>query len=141
MLNNKGQIKIIEAFLAVSVMFTALALMTPLSSTPSFERQATLKKLGAQVLVELDQNGVLGRFIEDENWTALEQAVEISLPLGVFFNLTVYDEQMQIVNAQDISNINLSQMQSRETVSIQYLCVDSSSNVHLYTIRLQLAWV
>jgi hypothetical protein len=140
MFDRKGQIKIIEAFLAVSVMFSALALMAPLSSTPNFERQETLRKLGAQVLIELNQNGTLGKLIESGNWTALEQSVEILLPLGVFFNLTVYGEQMERLNGQVISNINLSEMQSREITSVQYLCATQSSDIHFYTIRLQLAW-
>jgi len=140
MFDRKGQIKIIEAFLAVSLMFAALALMTPFSSTTDFERQETLKKLGTQVLVELDKNGTLGKLIGYGNWTALEQSVEILLPSGAFFNLTVYDEQMQKVNTQDISNTNLTNLQGRETTSVQYLCATRNSDVQLYKIRLQLAW-
>lgn len=140
MFDKKGQIKIIEAFLAVSIMFSVLALVAPPSSTSNFERQDALKKFGNQVLIKLDENGTLGELIEDANWTALEQSVEILLPFGVFFNLTVYNEQTQIVNTCGISNTNLSSLQGRETFSVRYLCATRSSEVHFYTVRLQLAW-
>lgn len=140
MFDRKGQIRIIEAFLAVSIIFSVLALTSPPLSTPDFERQSTLKKLGTQVLIELDKNGTLGKLIDDGNWTALEQSVEILLPLGVFFNLTVYDEEMREVNAQHISNSNMSNLQGRNGISVQYLCATRCSNVHFYTVRLHLAW-
>jgi len=140
MLDRKGQIKIIEAFLAVSIMFSVLVLITPPSSTPNFERHERLKKLGTQVLIELDKNGTLGKLVEDGNWTAMERSVETLLPLGVFFNLTVYDEQTQIVNTQDISNSSLSSLEGREMISVQYLCATRGSDVRFYTVRLQLAW-
>jgi len=140
MLDRKGQIRILEALLAVSIIFSVLALTSPLSSTPNLDRQAMLKKLGTHVLIELDKDGTLGEFIEDRNWTALERAVEIFLPLGALFNLTVYDEQMLEVNTQRVSNSNLSGMQGFGTISVQYLCVTRGSDVRFYRVRLQLAW-
>ena len=137
MFDNKGQIRIIEAFLAISVMFSALVLTAPMSSTPDLERQGTLKKLGTQALIKLDNNGTLGKLIESGNWTALRQAMNLFLPAGVFYNLTVYDENMQKVNLQEISNSN---QEWSEAVVIQYLYVTQSSDPHFYTINLQLAW-
>lgn len=137
MFDNRGQIKIIEAFLAISVMFSALVLTAPMSSTPDLERQGTLKKLGTQVLIKLDNNGTLGKLIEGGNWTALRQTMDLFLPAGVFYNLTVYDENMQRVNTQEVSNSN---QEGSEAVVIQYLCVTQSSDTHFYTIKLQLAW-
>lgn len=135
--NNKGQIRTIEAFLAISVMFSVLVLTAPLSSTPDLERQGTLKKLGTHVLIELDNNGTLGKLIENGNWTALKQSMNLLLPTGVFYNLTVYDENMQRVNTQEVSNTN---QQGLEAVVIQYLCGTQSSDTRFYTIQLQLAW-
>ena len=140
MFDKKGQIKIIEAFLAVSIMFSVLVLTAPLYPTSDFKREEKLERLGTQVLIELDKNGTFGQLIEERNWTAVKQSVEILLPLGVFFNLTVYDEQMQKVNAEDISNSNLSNLQVRETTSVQYLCATRGSGFQVYTIWLQLAW-
>jgi len=135
--NNKGQIRTIEAFLAISVMFSVLVLTAPMSSTPDFEKQGTLKKLGTNVLIELDNNGTLGRLIEGGNWTILKQSMDLLLPTGVFYNLTVYDENLQRVNTQEVSNTN---QQGLEAVVIQYLCVTQSSDTRFYTIQLQLAW-
>jgi len=137
MFDNKGQIRIIEAFLAISVMFSVLVLNVPMSSTPDLERQGTLKKLGTQVLIKLDNNGTLGKLIESGNWTALRQAMNLFLPACVFYNLTVYDENMQRVNAQEVSNSN---QEGSEAIVIQYLCATQSSDTHFYTIKLQLAW-
>lgn len=137
MFDNKGQIRIIEAFLAISVMFSALVLTAPMSWTPDLEKQGRLKKLGTQVLIKLDNNGTLGKLIEGGNWTALKQSMDLLLPAGVFYNLTVYDESMQGVNSQEVSNSN---QQGLKAVVVQYLCVTQSSDTHFYTIRLLLAW-
>lgn len=137
MLDNKGQIRIIEAFLAVSVMFSAIVFTTPMSTTPSLERQSNLKKLGMQVLLNLDNNGTLCRLIENEDWNALRQTMDLALPQGVFYNVTIYDENMQKINTQEISNTN---QLGQEAVMTQHLCVSQSPDVHFYTVRLLLGW-
>ena len=137
MLDNKGQIRIIEAFLAVSVMFSAVVFTTPMPTPPSLDRQTNLKKLGMQVLLSLDNNGTLGRLIEDEDWSALRQTMDLALPQGVFYNLTIYDENMQKINTREISNTN---QLGQEAVMAQYLCVTRSPDVRFYTVRLLLGW-
>ena len=138
MLDNKGQIRIIEAFLAVSIMFSAIVFTAPLPSTaPSFDKQADLKKLGMQVLLSLDSNGTLSGLIEDEDWTRLRQTMDLALPQGVFYNLTVYDENMVKIDSGEISNTN---QLGQEAVMAQYLCVTQSPDVHFYTVRLLLGW-
>jgi len=137
MLDNKGQIRIIEAFLAISVVFSALVLATPMPSTPDFEKQARLKQLGTQVLIQLESEGALGKLIESGNWTVLRQTMDVLLPAGVFYNLTVYDENMQKVNTQEVRNSN---QQGTEAVAIQYLCATQGLETHFYTIQLQLGW-
>jgi hypothetical protein len=137
MLDNKGQIRIIEAFLAVSVMFTAIVFTTPVSPPPNLDRQSDLKKLGMQVLVSLDNNGTLSRLIDDADWSRLKQTLDLALPKGMLYNLTIYDENMQKVNAEEIANT--SQL-GQEAVMIQHLCVTQSSDVRFYVIRLLLGW-
>jgi len=138
MLNNKGQIRIIEAFLAVSVMFSAVVFTTPVpSSTSSLDKQTDLRKLGMQVLIKLDNNGTLGRLIEDENWTAIRLTMDLALPKGIFYNETIFDENMQRINAEEIANTN---QLGQEAVMTQYLCVMESPDVHFYTVRLLLGW-
>jgi hypothetical protein len=137
MLDNKGQIRIIEAFLAVSVMFTAAVFTTPMSPTPSLERQSSLKKLGMQILLSLDNNGTLGRLIEDEDWGGLRQTMDLALPQGIFYNMTIYDENMQKMNTQEIANTN---QLGQEAVMTQHLCVTQSLDVRFYVVRLLLGW-
>jgi hypothetical protein len=137
MLNNKGQIRIIEAFLAVSVMFSAIVFTTPMPIPSSLERQSDLKKLGMQVLLSLDKNGTLGRLIEDEDWSGLRQAVDLALPQGILYNLTIYDESMQKINTWEIANT--SQL-GQEVAMTQHLFVTQSPDVRFYSVRLLLGW-
>jgi len=138
MLDNKAQIRTIEAFLAISVMFSALALTLQMPSTPDFEKQRQLKKLGTQILMQLDFNGTLGKLIEDANWTSLRANLDLFLPSGILYNLTVYDENLQRVNTQEVCNSN---QQGVAAVVVQYLCVIQSADTHFYTIQLRLAWL
>jgi len=137
MFDNKGQIRIIEAFLAVSVMFSAMIFTTPISTTPSLEKQENLRRIGSQTLANLDSNGTLGRLIENGNWAVLRQIMDLYLPQGLFYNLTIYDENMNVVNSQLISNAD---QLGQQAVMSQYLCATQSSDTHFYTVRLLLGW-
>jgi hypothetical protein len=137
MFDNKGQIRIIEAFLAVSVMFSAVVFTTPMSTPPNFDRQTDLKKLGMQVLLSLDSNGTLGRLIEEKDWSALRQTMDLALPKGVFYNMTVYDENMQKINTQEIANTG---QLGQEAEMTQHLCVSQNPDVRVYTVQLLLGW-
>lgn len=138
MFDKKGQIRIIEAFLAIAVIFSALIFTTvTFPSSPNLTKQKSLASLGMQALIKLDINGTLGKLIAQENWTAIKQSLDISLPIGVSFNLTIYDENLSQINSQVIQNINLL---GRETVSVQYICAGQSQNIQFFILRLQLAW-
>lgn len=138
MFNKKGQIRIIEAFLAIAVIFSALIFTNvTFPSSPNLTKQKSLASLGMQALIKLDVNGTLGKLIAQENWTVIKQSLDISLPIGVSFNLTIYDENLSQINSQVIQNINLL---GRETVSVQYICAGQSQNIQFFILRLQLAW-
>ncbi len=136
MLDKQGQMRIVEAFLAILLLFSALALASLISPTSNFEGTADLATLGMQTLVSMDKDGQLGRLIDADNWTALGDALEMLLPVGVSYNLTVYDEHLQPLNAAPISNTLLSE---RDVVSVQYPCVSPTSQSNCYLLRLQLA--
>jgi hypothetical protein len=138
MFDRKGQIRIIEAFLSVAVIFSALLISVNFSSPPDLTGQKTLASLGTQALIKLDTNGILGELVIQENWTAIKKSLDVSLPTGVSFNLTVFDENMLPINSQAIQNSNLL---SREAVSVQYVCASQTTTVQFFTLRLQLAWV
>jgi hypothetical protein len=136
--SNKAQIRVTEAFLSTFIIFSALAIcsvLSPLSNSSG--SQNTLAVRGMQALVQLDSDGTLGRMIEQGNWTALSDVLRLSLPIGVAYNLTVYDENMQQVNSAPISNGNL----VGDVVAVEYLCASQSIQYHSYKLRLQLAVV
>jgi len=137
MFNQKGQIRIIEAFLAIGVIFSALLISATFPSSPSLAKQKSLVDIGTQALINLDTNGTLGNLITQENWTAIKQSLDILLPIGVSFNLTVFDENLSPINSQVIQNTNLL---GHEIVSVHYVCAGQNRNVQFFILRLQLSW-
>jgi hypothetical protein len=135
--DRKGQTRTIEALLAGLLIFSALAFSAVFPSVRNVDDQKALANLGLNALIKLDENGNLGKLIDQRNWTAIEQALDATLPLGVSYNLTVYNESMQPISDFAISNGGLG---SLEAVSVQYLCASQSPECHCYLLRLQLAW-
>jgi len=135
--NRKGQIRTIEAFLAVLIIFLALTPSIMFSPVRNVNNQEALANLGLNALIKFDENGNLGKLIDQRNWTAIEQALNVLLPLGASYNLTVYNELMQPINNFTISNGGLG---SLKVVCVQYLCASQSLECHCYFLRLQLAW-
>lgn len=133
---NKGQIRIIEAFLAVLVIFSSFAVSSNLTMTQRSGRSENLVSIGFGTLAKLDSDGSLGSHIRNRNWTALRSAVDIVLPAGICFNLTVYDEQMQQVNNATISNGAFS---SQQIAFVEYLCATRESDFRCYILHLHLA--
>jgi len=135
--DQKGQIRIIESFLAIAVIFSAVLVSVTFPSSPDFSKQKSLSTMGTQALIKLDTNGTLGDLIIQRNWANMKTALDTLLPLGVSFNLTVFDEAGNAVNSEAIQNSNLL---GREVVSVQYVCATRSQVVDFFAIRLQLAW-
>ena len=136
MFDQKGEIRIIEAFLAVAVMFVALLIPITWPSSPDLTQSKDLANIGTQALITLDINGTLGNLIAQKNWTSIKQSLDILLPLGVSFNLTIYDENLRTVNDQTIQNSNLL---GSEVVSVQYACASQNLDVKTYILRMQMA--
>jgi hypothetical protein len=135
--DQKGQIRIIESFLAVAVIFSAVLVSVTFPSSPDFSKQKTLVSVGTQALIKLDTDGTLGNLILQRNWTSLRIALDIHLPVGVSYNLTVFDEAGNTVNSEVVQNSSLN---GQEAVSVQYVCATKSQAVEFFVIRLQLAW-
>ena len=135
---RQGQIRVLEAFLAVIVVFSALLLSKPIyASYDDSADQEILYSIGMNALMHLDQDGDLGRLISQRDWTGISSRLSILLPIGVSYNLTVYDEESNILNDSPILGGDLN---AKSVVSIEYIVVDRES-LSLYTVRLQLAWV
>jgi len=133
---NRGQIRIIEAFLAVLVIFSSFAVSSNLTMTQRTRRSEDLSPVGFQALMKLDSDGSLGKYIDDENWIALRNALNIVLQAGICFNLTVYNDLMQQVNNATISNGGCS---SQQIAFVEYLCATREADFHCYIIHLRLA--
>jgi uncharacterized membrane protein affecting hemolysin expression len=134
--DQKGEIRIIEAFLAVAVMFVALLIPITWPSSPDLTQSKDLANTGTQALITLDANGTLGNLITQKNWTSIKQSLDILLPMGVSFNLTIYDESLRPLNDQIIQNANLL---GSEVVSVQYACASQDMDAKFYILRLQMA--
>jgi hypothetical protein len=88
------------------------------------------------VLLALDSDGHLAGLVGNHDWASLEQIVESALPLTTWFNLTVYDQNQNILNPFPISNGGVI---SGNIVSYDYVCVSQSSAFAVYVLQLQLA--
>jgi hypothetical protein len=91
-----------------------------------------------QTLMILDSEGSLGEYIEDGNRTGLRDAFTLLLPTGVCFNLTVYDDQMQQVNTDVISNGGFG---SQKIAFVEYVRASQGATFRRYIIHLLLAVV
>lgn len=135
--DRRGQIRIIEAFLSMLVLFSALAICSVLLPPSDNSRQETLASCGMQALVQLDNSGELGEMLRNENWTALSATLKLLLPMGVSYNLTVYDENSEQINSVPIARGYL----DGDVVAVEYLCASQHIQYEIYTLRLQLTVV
>jgi len=133
---NTGQIRVIEAFFAVLVVFSSFAVTTNLTVAPGKTKRADLASIGLQALTELDSDGSLGNCIASGNWSALSDALNAVLPTGLSFNMTVYDEQSQQVNTEVITNGGFG---GQDVAFVEYACANRGPVFHCYIVRLRLA--
>jgi len=91
--DRRGQMRIVEVILASFVLLGALAFVNVFVTTPrsAIYEVGDLEKLGYNVLHNLDEQRLLARFVYNEpEWTAnFTNALRVSLPTGVFFDLTI----------------------------------------------------
>lgn len=132
---DAGQIRIIEAFLAVLIIFSAFAVTANLTVSQNPSRNGDLASVGLQVLTVLDSDLTLGRLIGAGNWTGLMEALMVALPLGVVFNLTVFDEQMVQVNAEVVSNGGFA---GGDVAFVEYVCCGGGQVFRCYVVHLWL---
>lgn len=135
--NRKGQMKTIEAFFAASILFLGLLIAGTFPKVVNQEDREALSAFGMQVLLALDANGSLGALIDQRNWTDLNSRLEILTPIGISYNLTVFDGNMDRVNNDAISSGGLA---NTKVESVQYVCVSRNPQFACYIIRLELAY-
>jgi len=133
---NTGQIRVVEAFLAVLIIFSAFTASSSLTVSRNRTERDDLASAGLQALMKLDSDGNLGNYIADRNWTSVREALSLALPTGVSFNLTIYDEQTRQINEAVISNGAFS---SQNIEFVEYVCASRRPAFHSYIIHLQVA--
>ena len=135
--DNKGQIRIIEAFFASILLLSSLTLI-PVMQKSSSDSTEILSSTAHNILISLDSNGQLATLISNESWINLKSCIQSSLSPMVWFNLTVFDENMTRVNDIPITSGNAV---NDRIVAVDYVCASTSGNYAVYIIRLQLSGV
>jgi hypothetical protein len=130
--------KTVEAFLSVLLLFSAFTFTTQIRPTSDSDPQHTLRSLGYQVFLTVDNEGQLGQLIDEKNWTGITTILNIVTPIGLSYNLTIYNSTHHLVNTQVITN---GLVADGDVTSIQYPCVSYNSRPSYYILRLQLALV
>lgn len=133
--DKRGQIRVIEAFLA-SMLILACLTLVPSQSTGVSRSSLNLDSTAQNVLLSLDSNGQLGAYVDSRDWASLGSSLESALPLTVWYNLTVYDSNGICLNSYPISNGGAV---SNQISSVTYICASPNSTYQVYVIQLQLA--
>lgn len=135
--DKRGQIRIIEAFFAAILILSTIALI-PSETRVENSNDQVLHLTAQDVLTPLDANGFLSKLIENRSWTSLRKCIESSLPPTIWFNLTVFDENMRSINEIQICN---GSPIGDAIVGTDYVCASSARNYQIYIVRLQLSGV
>jgi len=135
-----GQMRVIEVILASLVIVFALSFANLFAVTPTSPKYEVteLEKLGYNVLYDLDKQGLLPRFVYSEDWSNLQAALRVSLPIDVYFNLTVYDLNRTQINDTPIFYGDVSAFEnSKNVASVTYgLAGHDSYNPRILVLRL-----
>jgi hypothetical protein len=135
--DRKGVARVIEAFFAAMLMLSCLTLI-PAQANPhgSSGDSDNLASMAKNVLVSLDSDGHLAGLVDNRDWAALGECLQSSIPLTVWFNLTVYDSRLNPLNPYPISNGGAA---SNTITSTEYVCASPNSTFAVYVLQLQLA--
>jgi hypothetical protein len=133
--DKRGQVRVIEAFLASMLVLACLTLI-PSQSMGIQRSSINLDSAAENVLLSLDGDGQLGRFIDSSDWASLGNCLEAALPLTVWYNLTIYDSGGGCLNSYPICNGGAV---SNQVSSVTYVCASPSSTYAVYVLQFQLA--
>ena len=134
--DKKGVVRVIEAFLASMLLMSCLAMIP---AQPNLQDSTgNLASTAQNTLLSLDSNGHLATLVDNRDWTGLKNSIESTLPLTVWFNLTVFNENMNVLNDFPICNGGAV---SNSIVSVDYVCASQNSTYTIYILQLQLSQV
>lgn len=85
--------RVVEAVMASLIVVSALTFLYFFAVTPSSQAYDTseLEKIGHNLLHDLDEQGLLARYVLKEEWVNLTSALLVSLPTNIYFNVSIYD--------------------------------------------------
>ncbi len=132
---NKGQIRIIEAFLAVLIIFSSFAMSSSVPVPKTASKGDDLVSIGLQVLTIMDQDGSLSDAVLNKNWTTLRESLELALPAGIIFHIKVYDGEMEQINGFPISN---GAFGGGEISFVEYVLVPRNESFSYFILHLEL---
>lgn len=134
--DNRGVVRVIEAFFA-SMLILGCLMLIPIQTSNSAP-VANLSGKAQNILLSLDADGHLGSLVDSHDWASLCSSVESAVPPTMWFNLTVYDSQMNGLNTYPICNGG---QPSSQMDSVTYVCASQNSAYSVYVLQLQLAVV
>jgi hypothetical protein len=129
-------VRVIEAFFASMLVLSCLMLI-PTQQTSTVPPPALSSK-AENILLSLDGNGGLAELIDHRDWAGLQNSLEAAVPLAMWFNLTVYTPDMQVLNSYPVCNGGAV---SDQINSITYVCASQNGAYTVYLLQLQLAVV
>jgi len=137
---KSGQMRIIEALLASFLVLFAIAFVNLFALTPKSQtyEASELEKIGFNVLHDLDEQKLLGRYIQNKEWANLTAALTVSLPTDVYFNVTVYDLTGKVVSTAPISYGTPQVFTSSFVASVTYIVPGYQANYNPKILVLQL---
>ena len=131
--DKKGNVRVIEALLASLLLLSSLTLI-PMAQKRQDNQVETLSSTAMQTLLSLNSDGQLSSLVDEANWAALRCLIQSCISPTLWFNLTVFDENMVCLNPTPICSGSLI---SQNTASVDFAIAGISGNFHVYIMRLQ----
>ena len=100
--------RIIETILAAVIIVAALSFVNFFSINPRAAAYEVkdLEKMGYSVLNDLDQQGILVQEVYQSKWADLKAALRLTLPVDVYYNMTVYKlRETSLIKVDDNSMV------------------------------------
>lgn len=142
---TKGQMRVIETILASFIIFSALTFVNIFAVVPSSPKYevSDLEKMGHNILHDLDEQGLLSRFVYNETeWEELALALTIFFPPDVYFDLTIYatHEQDTVINQDFPIRYGAAEVftASNSTASVSYIIPGQQAEYNPRILVLQL---
>ncbi len=135
--DNRGQVRTIEAFFASILLLSFIALVPPNQEPVDLYSEA-LSSMALNALVSLDNDGSLANLVDIQDWKTLEMHIQSLVPSAVWFNLTVFDADMNSLN--NLAITSGSPISDNIQVA-SYICASINASYAVYLLRLQVSAV